>query len=235
MGLKAVFFDLDDTLYTSFQAGDAYAYERMAAWVDENIEGASGAEFARQFKLYRKKLARQQPSSPPIHDRVLFAQGALERMGLNAVRYARTLHRVYWDAVLAKMTVRPGVIRLLDDLKQAGVKTAVCTDMLADIQMEKLEYLGLTDRVDYLVSSEEAGTDKPGSAIFWLALQKCDCLPGEAVMVGDNFRHDVQGALDVGIGGVWLNWTELPRPDDDRDYIEVQTFEQAADRIRAML
>ena len=54
-------------------------------------------------------------------------------------------------------------------------------------------------------------------------------------MVGDNFRHDVQGALDVGIGGVWLNWTELPRPDDDRDYIEVQTFEQAADRIRAML
>ena len=25
--LKAVFFDLDDTLYTSFQAGDRYAYE----------------------------------------------------------------------------------------------------------------------------------------------------------------------------------------------------------------
>ena len=29
MGLKAVFFDLDDTLYTSFQAGDAYAYEKL--------------------------------------------------------------------------------------------------------------------------------------------------------------------------------------------------------------
>ena len=29
MGLKAVFFDLDDTLYTSFQAGDAYAYENV--------------------------------------------------------------------------------------------------------------------------------------------------------------------------------------------------------------
>ena len=27
--LKAVFFDLDDTLYTSFQAGDRYAYECM--------------------------------------------------------------------------------------------------------------------------------------------------------------------------------------------------------------
>ena len=48
MGIKAVFFDLDDTLYSSFQACDAYAYERMAAWVEEHT-GASGAEFARQF------------------------------------------------------------------------------------------------------------------------------------------------------------------------------------------
>ena len=107
--------------------------------------------------------------------------------------------------------------------------------MLADIQMEKLEYLGLADRIDYLVSSEEAGMDKPGSPIFWLALQKCGCLAGEAVMVGDNFRHDVQGATDVGIAGVWLNWTHLPRPDDDRPYTEVHTFEQAAAHIRTLL
>ena len=32
MGLKAVFFDLDDTLYTSFRAGDAYAYEKLEEW-----------------------------------------------------------------------------------------------------------------------------------------------------------------------------------------------------------
>ena len=45
MGLKAVFFDLDDTLYTSFQACDAYAYERLAAWAEEEL-GVSGAAFA---------------------------------------------------------------------------------------------------------------------------------------------------------------------------------------------
>ncbi len=213
MGLKAVFFDLDDTLYSSFQACDAYAYERIAAWAEEEL-GISGADSRRPSN--GSALARQQPGMPPVHDRVLFAQGALERTGLNAGRYTRRAHRVYWDAVLAKMELRPGVPALLDDLRQAGVKTAVCTDMLVDIQMEKLEYLGLADRVDYLVSSEEAGMDKPGAPIFWLALQKCGCLPGEAVMVGDNFRHDVQGAIDVGIAGVWLNWTDLPRPDDDR-------------------
>ena len=234
MGLKAVFFDLDDTLYTSFQAGDAYAYERLAVWAEETL-GVSGAAFADAFRRSRKKLARQQPGMPPTHDRVLGAQGALEAMGLDAVRYARQAHRVYWEAVFSKMEIRPGVAELLDDLRQAGVKTAVCTDMLADIQMEKLERLGLGGRIDYLVSSEEAGMDKPGAAIFWLALHKCGCVPHEAVMVGDNFRHDVQGAMDVGIRGVWLNWTELPQPADDRPYTEAATFAQAADYIRTLL
>ena len=43
MGLKAVFFDLDDTLYGSFQACDAYAYERLAAWAEEEL-GVSGED-----------------------------------------------------------------------------------------------------------------------------------------------------------------------------------------------
>ena len=37
MGLKAVFFDLDDTLYTSFQAGDAYAYEKLEEWGHQHV------------------------------------------------------------------------------------------------------------------------------------------------------------------------------------------------------
>ena len=112
---------------------------------------------------------------------------------------------------------------------------AICTNMLADIQMEKLEYLGIADKVDCLVTSEEAGVDKPGSAIFLLAMHKCRCLPEETVMVGDNFTHDIQGALDVGIDGVWLNWTDKPKPVGELSYTEVRTFEQAAAHIRTLL
>ena len=171
MGLKAVFFDLDDTLYTSFQAGDAYAYEKLEEWAISTF-GDKGKGFADEF---------------------------------------------------------------LDELRAAGVKVAICTNMLADIQMEKLEYLGIADKVDCLVTSEEAGVDKPGSAIFWLAMHKCRCLPEETVMVGDNFTHDIQGALDVGIDGVWLNWTDKPKPVGELSYTEVSTFEQAAAHIRTLL
>ena len=234
MRLKAVLFDLDDTLYGSFQACDAYAYERLAAWAEHTL-GIRGSWFAREFRAARQRVARQQPGMPPIHDRVVCAQHALAALGVHAVRYARAVHRVYWDAVLDKMELREGVHELLDELRQRGIKVAVCTDMLADIQMEKLEKLDLIDRVDYLVSSEEAGMDKPGAPIFWLALQKCGCTADEAVMVGDNFRHDVQGALDRGIGGVWLNWDGHPTPEEPRPYFEAKSFRHAADYIRSLL
>ena len=234
MAIKAVFFDLDDTLYGSFDEGDAYGYAQMGAWVQEHL-GVPSETFVQRCRQSRQRLGRQQPGMPPIHDRVISIQGTLERMGLNAMRYSNTLHRIYWEAMMEKMELRSGVVKLLDDLRAAGVKTAVCTDMLADIQMEKIERLGLADKLDYMVSSEEAGVDKPASPIFWLALQKCGCIADEAVMVGDNFRHDVQGATDVGIAGIWLNWSGLPRPETDCVYTEAHTFEEAAAHIRTLL
>ena len=234
MGLKAV-FSIWMTRYTpAFRPGTPTPTKSWRSGPSARLE-TKAKGFADAFRVNRKRLARQQPAMPPTHDRVLFAQGALERMGLNAVRYSREAFRVYWNAVFAKMTLRPGVAEFLDELRAVGVKVAICTNMLADIQMEKLEYLGIADKVDCLVTSEEAGVDKPGSAIFWLAMHKCRCLPEETVMVGDNFTHDIQGALDVGIDGVWLNWTDKPRPVGELSYTEVSTFEQAAAHIRTLL
>ncbi len=234
MELKAVLFDLDDTLYTSFKEGDAYALFCLAEYARAHLN-VDGAAFVQAFQQNRKRLRRQLAGVPVIHDRVLFAQGALEQLGLNVPRYAYAVHRVYWEAMFSKMELRPGVHELLAALRQAGVKIALCTDMLADIQLEKLLRLGIAEDIDYLVSSEEAGMDKPGAAVFRLALQKCGCLPAQAVMVGDNFRHDIQGAVNIGIAGIWLNWTKLPSPEACCAYTEVHTFAQAAEHIRALL
>ena len=140
--LKAVFFDLDDTLYTSFQAGDRRAYECLEAWAQQTF-GEAGRGFDAAFLAARKQLAAEQPDMPPIHDRVLFAQRALENMGLNPIPHARKAAAIYWDAVFSQMTVRQGAPEFLDELRGRGIKVAVVTNMLADIQMEKLVRLGL--------------------------------------------------------------------------------------------
>ena len=55
-----------------------------------------------------------------------------------------------------------------------GVRIGLGTDMTAYMQYEKLIRLGLMEYMDFIVSSEEAGTDKPGNAFFMLCARKAD-------------------------------------------------------------
>ena len=106
--------------------------------------------------------------------------------------------------------------------------------MLADIHREKLVRLGLADRVDFHATSEEAGSANPQRAIFDLAMRKCGVQPDEALMVGDNFAHDVGGAHGADISGIWLNWTHKERPESEVGCFEAHDFLEAADHIRTL-
>lgn len=82
-------------------------------------------------------------------------------LGVNPIPHAEAMHEAYWDAVLGHMEIREGVLHLLTRLKAAGVPVGICTNMNADIQMRKLCRLGLADVCGNLITSEEAGRDKP--------------------------------------------------------------------------
>jgi putative hydrolase of the HAD superfamily len=53
---------------------------------------------------------------------------------------------------------------------------------------------------------------KPHPSIFTAALQLVDVAPNEAVMVGDSLRHDIEGALSAGMGGILLHRGDSPTP-----------------------
>ena len=58
----------------------------------------------------------------------------------------------------------PGVREFLQQLKSIGIRTANITDLTAQIQFRKMVYFGLDEYFDYVVTSEEAGCDKPTSS-----------------------------------------------------------------------
>lgn len=234
MQLKAVFFDLDDTLYSGFDAGDTEGFVRCGQYAAAHF-GVNAADFTALMRQCREQLKVQLPREPEIHDRALVAQHALESLGISPIAHGEALHDLYWAGVLDCITVRPGVPELLDELRTRGVRVIVCTNMLVGIQMRKLCQLGLADKIDALVTSEEAGRDKPDAPIFHLALKKADCLPQQALMVGDNFEHDIRGAHAVGIVGLWLHVHEEPAVTADFPFAEAPDFMQAADLIRSLL
>jgi len=74
---------------------------------------------------------------------------------------ALDLEQTYWREFLVNTRLFPGVREFLQQLKSIGIKTANITDLTAQIQFRKMVYFGLDEYFDYVVTSEEAGCDKP--------------------------------------------------------------------------
>ena len=75
-----------------------------------------------------------------------------------------------------------------------------------------------------MVSSEEAGKEKPHSYPFLLSLYKLKLEKEEVLMIGDNFKKDILGAYNIGIKSIWLN-LKNESFNYDSDYIqEVKSF-----------
>ena len=62
------------------------------------------------------------------------------------------------------------------------------------------------------MTSEEVGVSKPDPRIFQEALDRARAAPSDAVMLGDAWATDVEGALASGIRPVWLNRFGRVRP-----------------------
>lgn len=200
--IKAAIFDLDDTLY-GYKALDREAGDRVKMLVCKNLK-VSEERYEEAFKRGRKATKDILGNTGASHNRMLYFQKTLEYLDCKPLSLSLQMYETYWGTFLTQMQLRPGVRELLDGLHDKGIKIGICTDLTAHIQHRKLEALGLVDDVDCLVTSEEAGQEKPAPEIFALCLEKLGLRPAEVCFIGDDYKKDVMGAVAAGMHAVWL-------------------------------
>lgn len=213
-----VLLDLDNTLYPyhpSHEAGMAAA--RALADLSLNLPAP---DFDRCFADARSEIKARLGDQAASHHRLLYFQRMLERAGLASRPFeALQLEQAYWRAYIDTARLFPQVMDFLDDLRLADIPAVIVTDLTASIQLRKMIALELDTRIDWIVSSEESGHDKPHPASFELALAKLGGIEGPVWMVGDNHPSDLIGAKRA-IGAVTLHHVQpgaAPAPDDCPD------------------
>jgi putative hydrolase of the HAD superfamily len=75
--------------------------------------------------------------------------------------------------------------------------------------------LGLSPYLDFLITSREAGAEKPHPTIFLAALRRAGVSPHEAIHCGDQYYSDVLGARAVGITPVLIDRAGVHTQIDD--------------------
>lgn len=199
---RAIIFDTDNTLY-AYDGPHAMATAATEAKA-VRLLGADPDSVREAFLQAREEVKRQLGATASSHSRLLYFQRGIEMLGRKTqLLITLDLEQTYWRTFLSNAVLFDGLKEFLDELRLAGVPTAIVTDLTAQIQFRKIVYFGLDHFFDYIVTSEEAGFDKPHPAPFRIAVEKMrptgDCI----WMVGDNPVNDIAGARKA-IGAVTI-------------------------------
>lgn len=172
--LTAVIFDLDGVLVDSFGV-------MRQAFRTAYTEVVGGE--APPFEEYRKHLGRYFPDIM----RIMGLPPEMEEP------FVRESHRLAHE-----VRVYDGVPAMLGLLRELRVPTAVATGKSGPRARSLLEQLGLLDRFDTVIGSDEVARPKPAPDIVEHALRVLDVAPTAAVMIGDAVT-DLQSAQSAGV------------------------------------
>ncbi|MSR77739.1 MAG: HAD family hydrolase [Candidatus Omnitrophica bacterium] len=187
---KAVFLDLDNTLYR-YEECHRHALKKSHLLYLKAVERLSFPQFLKEYRQAQYAIHTRLEKQAASHSRFLYFQTLLEkRFGRPQMKRTLQLENIYWKSFLYKMRLSPWVHPFLNYCRSRKIKIAIVTNLTSEIQFRKILKLKLEAKVDAIVTSEEAGVEKPDARIYQLALKKTRCKPKEVLAVGDNLRTD---------------------------------------------
>lgn len=192
MGIKAVFFDIDNTLYDSARLSSKARRNSVLAMIDAGLD----KPFEEVLDDLQEIIEEYGSNYPYHYDTLLDRYGLKDPMKIIAAGVV-----AYEHTKIGYLKPFPGVVPALMRLYQ-HYGLGVISNGVPIKQWEKLVGLGLHHFFKVLVTSGECGHEKPEPEIFQLALERMDILPDEAVMIGDKRDCDMEGAMAAGIKGI---------------------------------
>jgi putative hydrolase of the HAD superfamily len=212
--LKAVLFDMDDTLIDwskrtlDWQEQDRHHLQLVFEYVTREVCPIEATpelfcDSVRQYARLAWMEAEEGLRAPSYGDAL---RHALEHMGVpgNLIDVNACLRAYGWQLIQG-VTVFPDVPDVLHTLFFNNILIGLITNAsvpmwLRDRELEACDLLRYF--TDCRLSAVDVGYIKPHPIIFETALNRLGISPAEAVFVGDNPEADVVGAQRVGMRGV---------------------------------
>lgn len=92
---------------------------------------------------------------------------------------------------------------VLEKLKEKNFKLGIIANQSPGTE-ERLKSWNILKYFDVIAASAEEGIAKPDLRIFEIALEKANCKPQNAVMIGDRLDNDIVPANKIGMKTVWI-------------------------------
>ena len=206
--IRALFFDLYGTLAHFEPSREKIqilaAREHGHSITEEGV--TKGYKVADEFMANQNAIraVRSMSSTEQSMFFTQYEQHVLEGAGLYV--NSETAKRI-WHTVRSQqytMVLFPDVLPSFATLNKKGLTLGVISNVASTGDVIGLE-LGLTGKVNMIITSLEIGFEKPHPQIFLEALERAEVRPEEAMHIGDQPKSDVDGARAIGINPILMD------------------------------
>ncbi len=111
----------------------------------------------------------------------------------------------YGDIISLELGIVDGAKELVEYLTGKSYRLHLCSNGFHEVQYRKLLSSGLKDFFKTVVLSEDAGANKPRKEFFDYAFRMTGAKTETTIMVGDNYRTDIEGAMNAGLDTILFN------------------------------
>ena len=203
--IRHIFFDLDRTLWDY----DANLKESLEELYNEHlkqkVQGDADA-FRRIFHFENTRLwsdfTDNKIDKAYLRDNRFYL--TLHRMGLDDRYLAHHLEENYIARTPAKTKLISGTHECLSHLAQ-NYNLHIITNGFEDAQQFKLSNSGIRHYFKEVITSDTAQSTKPNIDIFRHSELRSGARAAECLMIGDDWRVDVEGALAAGWEALHFN------------------------------
>jgi HAD superfamily hydrolase (TIGR01549 family) len=210
--IEAILLDLDDTLLGNDINGFINNYlPLLANFVSPHIDPSIFVD-----ELMIGTQAMVDNTDPVLTNEEVFWSVFYQRTGLDRATFKPTVDEFYGKEFgkLRPLTHRvPEATRVIEYCIKQGFHVVIATNPLFPLAAieQRLDWAGIpvTEfRYDLVTSYENMHASKPRSEYYQEILTKVGATPELAIMVGDDWSNDIEGASQAGLYSFWINLLE---------------------------
>ncbi|WP_036747086.1 HAD family hydrolase [Paenibacillus sp. UNC451MF] len=222
--MKAVMFDLFETLITEFADG-----VRKVPRINDFDEqwGLTKQEYDEEWRARQdRRMNGTFADYPSVLRDMWHSKGKILDEACIQTLYDS---RLYAKSIPFQ-SISPHVIYMLKRLKSRGIRIGLISNCTEE-EIRAWERCDLAPYFDEAVFSFETGYAKPDPQIYALACDRLQVQPDEAVFVGDGGSRELEGATAYGIRAYRAAWFTLKSGDRFKDFEQLIQPQDLLDRL----
>lgn len=201
---QGIVFDFDGTLY-NYEVSNLNALNALF----ERIHSQYPHHSLDHIREIYQKINRQiKLSNNPAtkFNKFIYIKQLVETLQL-PLHNVEILLNTYTSKFYEYLCLYEGVNELFEFLHSSNPpkKIGVLSNNILSQQYDKLDYLGILEKINVLVTSDECGEQKPNTDCFTKIINKMGFNPSSILMVGDNWEADIEPALKLGMRCAFLS------------------------------